>query len=330
MRPDIEDFEELTIAADEAPRSRAMSWLVLAVAVGGFGALAYYAYHSGTQSMQNGDVLIVQADETPIKQVPTDAEGEQFANQDKTIYDVIAPNATENKVEKLLPEPEKPVASPQEAVVNTPAPAPTTFVNKNLVTSSNTPVEAAPVKPPEAAKPAPLVVSVPSATVVKKVEAAPIVAVAKKIEVKKVDAKPAAASVVAAPKVAPNVVEVSPHVSATVDPEDETTGEPTFVNETPVVEAKQAAPVAKKDAAKLAVNATAASGQIQLGAYKSQEEAETAWKKIASKNGLSGSPVIVKADLPNGMFYRLRTVASDPKAACAKLVAKGQACFSVK
>lgn len=342
MRPDIEDFEELTVA-DETPRSRAMSWVVLAVAVGGFGALAYYAYHSGTQSMQNGDVLVVQADETPIKQVPTDAEGEQFANQDKTIYDVIAPNTAESKVEKLLPEPEKPVAAPQEAAVATPAP--TTFVNKNI-TGAATPVEAQPAKQPEpvkqaeAAKPAPLVVPVPSSavalsTAAKKVTSAPVPQVT---EVKKVEPKVAAA----APKTEPKAVEVSPHVEMASDVENETAGEPTFVNESPVVESKvavkHATPEVKKPEAKPAKETKAATSgayQIQLGAFKSDDEARSHWKKVASQfSGIvSGEPFVIKADLPNGTFYRLRAgsyASGDAaKAACAKLSAKGQACFPV-
>lgn len=323
MRPDIEDYEELTQVEDEAPRSRAMSWLVLVVAIGGFGALAYYAYHSGTQSMQDGDVMVVTADSTPIKEQPADPEGEQFANQDKTIYDVIAPNASENKVEKLLPEAEKPVAAPQEVVEDTPpsTPAPTTYVNKNLSTAGNVPVEAA--------KPAPLVVPVPSSTppataAVKPVEAAPQPEV-KKAEPVKTETKPAAAAT---------------PVAASED------SGPTFVNESTVAgvktEAKKAeekpavkkeAPVVKKEEPKKATAASSGSSQVQLGAFKSEEEASGAWKKAVAKSGgiLSGSPTIVKADLPNGTFYRLRaSVAGAAKDACAKLSAKGQACFPVK
>ena len=70
MRPDLEDYEELQ-PTDEAPRSRAMSWLVLAIAVGGFAALAYYAYNSGQASVREGDMLVVQADGAPI--APIDA-----------------------------------------------------------------------------------------------------------------------------------------------------------------------------------------------------------------------------------------------------------------
>ncbi len=346
MRPDIEDFEELNTAED-APRSRAMSWLVLAVAVGGFGALAYYAYNSGTQSMQDGNVLIVEADETPIKQEPADPEGEQFANQDKTIYDVIAPNASESKVENLLPEPEKPVAVPQAVV----APAPTTFVNKNLAASSSVPSEATPVASaptaPVAAKPAPLVVPVPSAVfstpAVKKAEVAAPAAEVKKPEVKKTDSvaaaiKPAVTKVETKTAAAVEKVQtaaVSAPVAAEPSAEEgDSDAGPNFVNESSVVESK---PVAEKKethvpAEKAEKKAASGASQIQLGAFKSEEEAQASWKKISGKFAgvLSGSPTVVKAELQNGTFYRLRTSVSDAKAACAKLSAKGQACFPVK
>lgn len=323
MRPDIEDYEELT-AGEEAPRSRAMSWLVLVVAVGGFAALAYYAYHSGT-SAENGDVLVVQADEsTPIKQIPTDPEGEQFANKDKTIYDVITPgsaaNSGQGKVEKLLPDPEQPVSvhdMADEDSTNNPepkasAPTTTTYVNKAVEKATPTvdPVDA------QAAKQiAPLTVS-PSA---------PVQTAAPTSEISSTELKPATPVTEA---------KVAPVVAAPVK------GAPTFVNESAASAAKPAtkvpaAPAAKAEAKKAAPAAAPAakgSAAIQLGAFKSEEEAKTTWKKIAGKfsDVLTGSPTIVKADLPNGTFYRLRTTVASAKDACAKLSAKGQACFPVK
>ncbi|OYW13353.1 MAG: hypothetical protein B7X02_02380, partial [Rhodospirillales bacterium 12-54-5] len=113
MRPELEDFDELS-AMEATPRSRAMSWLVLCVAVGGFAALAYYAYHSGSQSMRDSTMMVVNAEETPMKTAPIDPQGEQFPNKDKTIYDAINADAkTTAHVEKLLPEAEQPVVVPE-------------------------------------------------------------------------------------------------------------------------------------------------------------------------------------------------------------------------
>lgn len=320
MRPDIEEFDELNENQD-APRSRAMSWVVLGVAVGGFAALAYYAYHSGTAPVDEQNLMTVEADATPIKEAPLDPEGEQFANKDKTIYDVISPApGGDDKVEKLLPDPEKPVAvhdardvedddvdATAPAVVSPSVPAdassPTTFVNKGADAAKPTvdPVDVQSMKQPapaEAAK-----TPAPAEPVVKPVE--------EKLAV----------------------------------------GEPNFVNTpvaakkdtavVPVVEKKETAkPVVKeapKAVEKKAAPTVAASGngayKVQLGAFQSEEDALAQWKKVTAKFGdvIGGAPIVVKAELDNGTFYRLRAGGfASPEAAkvaCAKLSAKGQACF---
>lgn len=101
--------------------------------------------------------------------------------------------------------------------------------------------------------------------------------------------------------------------------------------------------VADKSAAKAepaAKPAASASGSslLQLGAYKSEEEANTAWKTFKGKHGaiLAGAgPNIQKADLgEKGTWYRLRTGPFASKEAaqsvCDKLKADGGACFPAK
>lgn len=333
MRPDIEDYDELGVAADDAPRSRAMSWLVLVIAVGGFAALAYYAYHAGTHAARDGEMLVVQADDAPIKETPADPEGEQFANKDKTIYDVISPSGnTAAPVEKLLPDPEKPVADAHDKYVEqaaagdeTSAPAATTYVNKDLRKASTAvdPVDEQSLKQPAvAAAPAP-----------------------------KAEPQPAARAEVKPPAPLVTKAEPQPVAEAKTQQAAETIGAPTFVNESPAgakkpasaetpakkeePAQKPAAKAAEKPAAKKPVAKSGGAYQVQLGAFKSDAEARAAWKKISAKHAgvLTGSPVVVKADLPGGTFYRLRTAgfasADAAKAACTKLSAAGQACMPV-
>jgi len=87
--------------------------------------------------------------------------------------------------------------------------------------------------------------------------------------------------------------------------------------------------------------APAASGGayfLQIGAYKSQAEADAAWKTYQSKHSgtLSGySPDVKMVDLgEKGTWYRLRVSSfADKNAAaalCAKLTAEGGACFPAK
>ncbi|MEO8300497.1 MAG: tetratricopeptide repeat protein [Rhizomicrobium sp.] len=76
--------------------------------------------------------------------------------------------------------------------------------------------------------------------------------------------------------------------------------------------------------------------QIQLGAWRSKDEASAGWDKIKAKAGtaLEGlSPQILVADLPGkGRFFRLRVsldVGRSVAGVCASLSARGIACFAV-
>lgn len=281
MRPDLDDFDDINDAQDEAPRSRAMSWMVLVVAVTGFAALAHYAYRSSTQPSSDADMLVVQADNSPIKQAPVDPEGEKFPNKDKTIYDVIAPSTGEQKVEKLLPEPERAVASNSsdyagDADTQTSSPPTTTYVKPTETSAA-----------PEASKPA--VTPAPSAS-------------------------------------APTMINEKPAAKPA----------PTEVKDVPVASAKETKTVTTaKPAAKPVAAKPAASGdyKVQLGALKSEEEAQAVWKKITAKFGdtIKGSPIIIPVESNGATLYRLRAggfaSADAAKAACAKLAAGKQACI---
>lgn len=305
MRPDLDEFEEMNHEGGE-PRSKAISWLVLGVAVVGFGTLAYYAYQSGSQSLEDGQMLMVSAPEGPIKEAAVEPGGEEFPHKDKTIYDALSPYRTDEAkpAEKLLPEPEEPVI-PEPAVQDT-APvtsenavtAPTTFVNKDVTTKEATEVET--VDEPMAA-------SEEEASEVKAVVEETPAPVAKPLETAKAEPVAPKAEPVA-PKVEPVAAEPVKAEPVKVEPKPE-----------PKVEAPKPA--------------ATGSYKIQLGAFKSESEARATWNKIVAKHGdiVRGSPIIVKADLPNGTFYRLRATgyvsAEAAKVACSKLSSRGQACF---
>jgi cell division protein FtsN len=86
--------------------------------------------------------------------------------------------------------------------------------------------------------------------------------------------------------------------------------------------------------------ATAAGGayMLQIGAYKSQSDADAAWKSFRGKHAalLSGfGPNVQKADLGDkGVWYRLRVGSFADKGAatalCDRLKAEGAACFTAK
>lgn len=99
---DLEE-ENVTQIARWLPR------LVVAGTIAGFVALAWYAYRTGTQSIHDDDLLVIEADRTPVKEKPADPGGMKFPNQDKTIFETFANNPQmPPKVERLLPAPEEP------------------------------------------------------------------------------------------------------------------------------------------------------------------------------------------------------------------------------
>ncbi len=326
MRPDLDDYDALDEAAPEGG-SRAMSWMVLAVAVVGFSALAYYAYRSGSQAVSDGEVMVVEADASPIKQPPSDPQGEQFPDKDKTIYDVLNNQGGAAAVEKLMPEPERPLpaanfedmaeeppVSPQPSAASPAAPAP--VVAQTPASTPPAPTAASTNLAGNVSAPSPTVT--PPAATVDKAPQAPVLAPA---------AVTPAASAAAAPSEksfsAPEIIN-----EKTLTGKKEAPAATAQVNEKPKAAAK---PKAEKPAPKAAAGGAY---KLQLGAFKSESEASAAWKKISAKHSavLSGSPTIVKADVNGATFYRLRAgsyaSADAAKAACAKL--GGQACFPVK
>lgn len=76
---------------------------------------------------------------------------------------------------------------------------------------------------------------------------------------------------------------------------------------------------------------------LQIGAYKSQADADAAWKTFKSKHPMAGgySEDVRKADLGDkGIWYRLRMGSFADKSAaasfCEKLKADGGSCLVAK
>jgi len=107
---------------------------------------------------------------------------------------------------------------------------------------------------------------------------------------------------------------------------------------TPAPDAEATAPPAQLGLKAVPAHAATGAYVLQIGAYKSQAEADAAWNIYRSKHGatLSGYEKDVKqVDLgAKGTWYRLRVggFASKDAAAqlCSKLTAEGGACFPAK
>ena len=105
--------KEVSVVEQKALVDRVERWLpgvVVVSALTGFSVLAWYAYTTSTQSSNEEDLIVVEADKTPMKEKPLDPGGMKFPNQDKTVFETFS-NGTQQqpKVERVLPAPEEPL-----------------------------------------------------------------------------------------------------------------------------------------------------------------------------------------------------------------------------
>ena len=171
-----------------------------------------------------------------------------------------------------------------------------------------------------------------------------------KVEPAKVEPKPAPVAKVAAPPAAKPVAKVTPPPVAKPAPQIAAASPPAAIKSEPIGPASAApralpTPAAKVEAAPrvatlppiAAPAAKPASGSavLQIGAYKSQADADAAWKAYAARHAalLAGyGPDVARADLGDkGVWYRLRVTGFASKdvasAVCDRLKADGGGCF---
>ena len=295
---------------------------VVSAVIAGFIGLSYYAYHAGTQSVKEEDLVVVEADKTPLKEKPLDPGGMKFPNQDKTIFETFANNPQQPaKVERVLPRPEEPISKDVDTSTAS------TWINEKLHNNAK-------VAPTEGKE-----------TVVGDEDAKP-------------QEKPAEAQTA---QVAPASGDKHQVIAAEA-PQDEEQSETFVAHKTPQkTEPKKAEPEPKKAEVELdkqiekpkadkpkeekpkpekfqpekAKQADSSGGAVvQLGAYRSEQELNDAWEKmhIKFKELSDKRPVIMRADLgAKGIYYRLRVTgiasAADAKSLCDTLSSKGQPCI---
>jgi len=291
--------------------------LVLICAFGGFVALAIYAYKAGSQSVNDGELMVVEADKAPVKEKPQDPGGMQFPDQDKTIFETFSSN-NQPKVERVLPTPEEPIKeeAPAEGA---------SWVNDKLNTATTaTGVTAEQVFGDDDTSPAvaePVTIAEPAKKVEEQVQA----------QVKNVREELGKQAVEAAPAIE---VPAAP-VAEAAKPVELSTSKVAAAEKAAVKEAtKPIEAITPKEEVKVVEKPKASGKQlVQLGAYRSEAEAKADFIKIQKKNpALAGKAVVInRADLGDkGIFYRLRVGTDDAKALCAKLADTKQACMAVK
>jgi len=116
--------------------------IMLVSVITGFLILSYFAYNSGRQSIKEDELLVVEAEKTPMKEKPADPGGMKFPNQDKTIFETFSKKQTPPQVERVLPPPEEPITRSEaiEAIIgkNSEKPANTDSDKKEAIIQEET------------------------------------------------------------------------------------------------------------------------------------------------------------------------------------------------
>lgn len=117
--------------------------LMLISVIAGFLVLSWYAYNSGRQSVKDEDLLVIEAEKTPMKEKPTDPGGMKFPNQDKTIFETFSKNQAPAKVERVLPVAEEPISRTEalEAMVGKGSDKVDSSKDKKEIIMESTPTE---------------------------------------------------------------------------------------------------------------------------------------------------------------------------------------------
>ncbi len=327
------------------PRLLRVSAIALAfIGVAAFSAIIYSAVKSDTP-IQPSDVPLIEASNAPMREAPAEQGGMEVANRDSTVYNGIDTQAKSTQtIERLVPAAETPVVPAHDgldptAPKTTPAPlrpngqpaltaeeikqlnetrhAATATVKAPAQTAAQVTERVEPLKPAEPVASAPVATGTPDAVTPAPLPEAKTVAEAPKPQAPKMSATEAA------PSTAPAPTPLTPKLQAAATPKPaapKTDLEAAFGKEAP---AKAAA-------------VTGAKKLIQLGALKTEADAQAEWKRLVARNGnlLAGlSPSVQKADLgAKGIFYRLRggpVSAEQGAALCVKLKAAGQSCMVV-
>ncbi|HEU0071995.1 MAG TPA: hypothetical protein VFS04_11930, partial [Alphaproteobacteria bacterium] len=92
-------------------RRRLITSLVVLLALGGFIGIVWHAYNQGKSGGADGVVPVLKAEDGPTRVRPDQPGGMDVPNQDKLIYDRLAPGGQIGapQIERLLPPAEAPV-----------------------------------------------------------------------------------------------------------------------------------------------------------------------------------------------------------------------------
>jgi hypothetical protein len=268
------------------------------IALAAFAGITWYAYNTGIREGSEFAAPVLKPD-GPNKIAPESPGGENVPHRKKQVYSLVDKSQTSNKVERIAPAPEQPMAIPQKPFspppVSTPAlnppPAPPTVMNPPPPSITGKREVASAPKPPSPAKQTQTEGTPP----VQKVLAAPVV---------KASPKPVA-------KTAKPVSPPSPPVS-----------KPANLPKAATIATTKSAP-----AKPAAVNSPPSGVYlVQIASLRTAESARRAWDQYNKKhkplfNGLKF--FVARKSIPGrGDFFRVQTGPFETRAAAARKCAE--------
>jgi outer membrane biosynthesis protein TonB len=282
--------------------------ICLALIMGGAGA-AWVNRDKWLPGDEDAQIPLIKAQTTPLKVRPSEPGGMTVPNQDKLIYDRMQGGALPPEVERLLPEPEAPIAPPRPAL-----PVPGS-------------ASSAATQPPPPATPARPVTSAP---ILAPTEPPREVARATAPEAPPAPPPPPAVVPVPLPRPGPGPDSIpapdAPQMEALTPP-------------APPQPPPAAAPKAPSPPATTASTGGAGGYRIQLVSVRSEDVAKQEWTRLRSRNAdLLGKldQSVSRADLggDRGVYYRLRAGPLADEAAakqlCTELAKRNVGCLVVR
>lgn len=328
---DADGLDSETVRSGSNPAIKMLAILVAASVILGGAWIGFGPRIMALIDGDNADVPVITAEKAPAKIRPENPGGMQVPNQGRLVYGVVDGTATQPRIERLLPSPEKPVAV--EEVLTRAVPETNTVVSDTAprgtadIAAAATPD--APRRLEPAAPTAPLAAA-PSAEDVAAIGAAP--------PVPSVSTSGASAPASQAPSAtAPATRSVTPAAPPVPAP----TAAPATSAATP-----QSAPAVPEPQVARATPAPAApntdigqSFRVQLAASRSEAGVKAEWDRLRRRHiDLLGdlSLQVTRVDLgaTRGIFYRLRvgplTTETVAKALCERLKQRKLGCLVVK
>ena len=320
-----------TARTSSNPAIKTLAILVgLSVILGG----AWIGFGPRIMAMIDGEgdeVPVVEADASPVKIRPESPGGMQVPNQGRLVYGVVDGTASQPRIERLLPTPEKPVAV--DDVLTRPVP------ETNNVVAGSAPrglADASGAEAPRRLEPPQAPVSAtPSASDVASIGNPPPVAPEPTVgtAAESAPASPPTPRQIVTETAAAPPVPTSPPASTTAP------SAPASVSEAPPVPSAPTQTARAEPAPAVPTTDLAQSYRVQLAASRSEPAVKSEWDRLRRRHiDLLGDLrlQVTRIDLgaTKGVFYRLRvgplSTETAAKALCERLKQRKLGCLVVR